>query len=93
MADFTTKSYAPWLEGTFRELVDIDPVSIAMEMIDADGQLYTCYWNTSRDGRAQMIGGMQDDDLLDLLRNNRDAILEILNDEEVDDDGLCEADT
>lgn len=93
MDEVIVKPYAHWLEDTLRELFDIDPVSIAMEMIDADGQLYTCYWNTSRDGRAQMIGGMQDDDLLDLLRNNRDAILEILNDEEVDDDGLCEADT
>lgn len=92
MAEFETKPYAPWLESTFREMVDIDPVSIAMEMVDANGQLYTCYWNTSRDDRAQMMSAMQDDDLLDLIRNNKDVINEILSGEEVDEDGLCETD-
>jgi dsDNA-binding SOS-regulon protein len=40
-----------------------------------------------------MIGAMQDDDLLDFLAVNKDAVAEILNGEEDDEDGLCESDT
>ena len=76
-----------------REMFDIDPVAIAMEMRDAKGQTYTCYWEVSRDDRACMIGAMQDDDLLDFLAVNKDVVAEILNGEEDDEDGLQDADT
>ena len=89
--DFTTRPYAKWLEDVVREMVGIDPVSVGMEMIDADGQVYTCYYNTSRDDRACMIGGMEDADKLDWIKVNKALIMEILNED--DDDGLCEADT
>lgn len=72
-----------------REMFDIDPVAIAMEMRDAKGQTYTCYWECSRDDRACMIGAMQDDDLLDFFAVNKDVVAEILNGEEDDEDG-CE---
>lgn len=92
MADeFSSKPYAQWLEDTVREMVDIDPVCVSMQMIDAEGKVYTCYWNCDRNDRAIMLDAMKDDDLIDLIRNNRELILDILNEE--DDDGLCEADT
>ena len=40
-----------------------------------------------------MIGAMQDDDLLDFLAVNKDVVIEILNREEDDEDGLQDADT
>ena len=40
-----------------------------------------------------MIGAMQDDDMLEFLSVNKDAIAEILNGEEDGEDGLCEPDT
>lgn len=64
-----------------------------MEMRDANGQTYTCYWNCSRDDRACMIGGMKDDDMLDFIAVNADTILEILNGEDGDEDGLQDSDT
>ncbi len=69
-----------------REMFDIDPVAIAMEMRDAKSQTYTCYWECSRDDRACMIGAMQDDDLLDFLAVNKDVVAEILNGEEDGED-------
>lgn len=76
-----------------REMFDIDPTAIALEMRDANGQTYTCYWDCSRDDRACMIGAMQDDDMLEFLTVNKDAIAEILNGEDGDEDGLCEPDS
>lgn len=92
-ADFTDKPYAQWVEDTIQQLFEVDPTSIAMEMRDDKGQIYTCYWEVSRDDRACMIGAMQDDDLLDFLAVNKDVVIEILNREEDDEDGLCEPDT
>ena len=89
--DFSTRPYAQWLEDTIRELVSIDPLCIAMQMRDEEGKTYTCYWNCNRNDRAVMVDAIHDDDLLDLIRNNKELILDILNEE--DDDGLCEADT
>ena len=91
--DYTTKPYAKWIEETIQQLFGIDPVAIAMEMRDANGQTYTCYWNCSRDDRACMIGGMKDDDMLDFLAVNADTIMEILNGEEDGGDGLQDTDT
>jgi hypothetical protein len=81
------------MEETVQHLFDIDPVAIAMQMRDAAGQTYTCYWEVSRDDRACMIGAMQDDDLLDFLTVNKDVVAEILNGEEDDEDGIQDADT
>jgi hypothetical protein len=40
-----------------------------------------------------MIGGMKDDDMLDFLAVNADTIMEILNGEDGDEDGLQDSDT
>lgn len=74
-------------------MFEIDPESIAMQMRGKDGMTYTCYWNCSRDDRATMVGAMQDDDILDFLRANKEIVQEIIMEEGDDGDGLCETDT
>ena len=53
--------YAAWLEQTVQELFDICPVCIAMQMIDANGQAFTCYWNVNQNDRAVMLDSMRED--------------------------------
>ena len=77
--------YAAWLEQTVQELFDICPVCIAMQMIDANGQAFTCYWNVNQNDRAVMVDSMREDGLLDTIRNNKDLINAILNGEEDDE--------
>ena len=86
MDEFSAKPYTPWLEEVIKDLIGIDPVCVAMQMRDAEGKVYTCYWNCDRNDRACMVDAMQDDGLLEFFSNNKDEILEILNEE--DDDGL-----
>ena len=73
-----------------RDLVDIDPVAIAMQMMGEDGEIFSCYYNMSPNIRAQLIAGMQDDDRMEWVRNNRDLIAAIIageDDEEEGEDG------
>lgn len=83
--EFFDKPYAPWLEETFKEMVRIDPVSIAMQMIDKDGKVYSCYFNTSMNDRAIMIDGMREDNLFIWLQDNREEIVAILKGEDGED--------
>ena len=77
-----------WLENVVREMVEIDPRSIAMEMIDENGSVSTCYYNTSQNDRSVMIDAMRDDDRFEWLANNREEIKSILfdDDDDVEDD-------
>ena len=84
MADISEMPYAAWLEQTVQELFDICPVCIAMQMIDANGQAFTCYWNVNQNDRAVMLDSMREDGILDFLRNNRGMVNAILNGEEED---------
>ena len=76
--------YAAWLEQAVQELFDICPVCISMQMIDANGQPFICYWNVNPNDRAIMIDAMREDGILDFLRNNREMVNAILNGEEED---------
>lgn len=89
-AGWEAREYAGWLEECVKGLVDIDPECIAMEMTDKAGRVFTCYWRVSADDRARFIRAMEDDDRMEWLRENREAVLEILDeDEEVEaEDGL-----
>ena len=91
MTDYQTKPYARWVEQMLTEMFEIDPTSIALEMRDEEGKTYTCYYNTSSNDRAIMIDAMQDDARLEWVRNNKEAILELL--EEDEDDEELEPDT
>ena len=77
-----------------RDMFEIDPVSIALQMRDNTGQTYTSYWQCSRDDLAIMADAIAEDKIISLLRDSRDTLREILDgEEEEDDDGLCEPDT
>lgn len=89
---FEDKPYAEWLEGVIRDLFDINPTCISMQMRDATGKAFSCYWNCSADDRAVMVDAMKQDGMLEWVRLNRREILEILNEEDEDDE-LCETDT
>jgi hypothetical protein len=55
-----------------------------MQMIDSNGQAFTCYWNVNQNDRAVMLDSMREDGILDFLRNNREMVNAILNGEEED---------
>lgn len=89
--DWTSAPYALWLEETIQEMVTANPVAIAMQMIDEDGLVRTCYYNTSPNERACMIDAMRDDARWEFIYHNKEEILAIL--EDYDDDELRDADT
>lgn len=91
--DWTELPFAGWLERSIKELVDANPVAIAMEMVDKQGIVSTCYYNTSPNERACMIDAMRDDARWEWLYGNKEEIMAILSDEGEDDDGLQENDT
>lgn len=92
--DWTAAPYAEWLENCIRELVGVNPMAIAMEMIGEDGLVSTCYYNTSPNDRACMIDAMRDDARFEFIKGNRDEIRAILSDDYVDeeDDEIEEGD-
>lgn len=89
--DWTAAPYALWLEECIQELVKADPCAIAMSLIDKDGLVSTCYYNTSPNDRACMIDAMRDDARWEWLYANKEEVRAILEDE--DDDELQDADT
>lgn len=84
--DWTEKPFASWLEDTIRELVNTNPVAIAMETVDETGLVSTCYFNTTPNDRACMIDAMRDDARWEWLYENREEIRAILADEGDDED-------
>ena len=84
--DWTAAPYAEWLEQSIQELVNGNPVAIAMEMVSEDGLVSTCYYNTSPNDRACMIDAMRDDARFEFIRENRDEIKAILSDDYVDEE-------
>ena len=92
--NFNSLPYATWLEECIKELMSARPVSIAMEMVDDEGLVHTCYYNTSPNDRACMIDAMRDDARFEFIKNNADEILAMLNgedDEIEEEDGEDEA--
>ncbi len=73
-------------------MYEIEPACIALEMRDATGRVFTAYWQMDDYDRACIVNAIQDDGMLMFFRNNRDAILDILNEGD-EEDGLQESDT
>ena len=74
-----------------------NPIAIAMEMVDENGLVSTCYYDTSPNIRACMIDAMMDDAREEWVRGNIELIRSILDgndeDDSVDDeDEPCETD-
>ena len=91
--DWSGVPYAGWLEDIIREVVNIDPDCLALGMRDKNGKVYTAYWRVSGDDRAAIIAGMEDDDRMEWVKGNREAIRAILSlddddeEDEEDEDG------
>lgn len=81
MNDIRKEPYAEWLEGTLRELVDLRPASIGMVTINEDGSTGTAYFNIRNRERWVMVQAIVQDNLIDFIKVNADAISEILDDE------------
>ena len=60
MGQIADAPFTPWLENVVKELFDIQPTAIAMQMRDDGGKCYTCYWDVSADDRAVMIDAMKE---------------------------------
>ena len=92
MADINTAPFSWWLESVISDVYNIEPACIAMEMRDKEGRVYTSYWQMDENDRACIIDALKEDGFMDFLRNNKEVIMQIINGEEGDEDGLCEAD-
>ena len=88
--DWTKLPFAAWLEESIQELVKARPAAIAMQMIDEDGLVRTCYYNVSPNDRAVMIDAMRDDATWEFIYSNREEIKAVLDDEVEEDDELQE---
>lgn len=78
------------------QLLDFKPVTITINAITEDGEVLSGYWNCNANSRAIIMDAMRNDSLLEYIEDNRETILTILNDmdgEEDDEDGLQDADT
>ncbi len=84
--EITNKPYAQWLEASIKELFDIEPVAISMQMLDADGAAYTCYWNVAPNDRAIMMDALREDGYREYIRNNKEEIKAIIDEDEEEDD-------
>ena len=89
--DWTAAPYAEWLENCIAGIVECNPVCIAMAMIDADGYIDTCFYHAHTDEIAAIINAIEDEKRMQWVRDNKEDILTILNDEDDDvedgDDG------
>ncbi len=84
MAD--TENFGEWLEEHLPLIIDQNIVSLAVIGIDNEDNLKSLYWRTSVKDRQMMAAMMMNDNLLEMIRANRDEIIDILNGED-DDDG------
>lgn len=82
--DFANKPYAKWLENVVKDLYEIEPSALALQMRDANGKTYTCYWQVSDDDRSVMIDAMKQDGLWNFIETNRAAIAALLSEGEDD---------
>lgn len=79
MKDIRKESYAEWLEGTLRELVDLRPKSIGIVAINEDGSTGTAYFNIRNRERWTMVQAILQDNLIDFILANADVISGILD--------------
>lgn len=93
MADIENAPFSEWLESAVRDLYDLEPTCIAMGMRDAEGQVYTSYWQMDANDMACVIDALQNEATLNFIKANKDEILSILNGEGDEDDGLPETAT
>ena len=88
--DWTAAPYAEWLESVIQGIVACNPACIAMAMIDDDGYIDACFYHAHTDEIAAIITAFEDEKRMQWVRDNKEDILTILNDEDGDvEDGEC----
>ena len=83
MAD--TENFGKWLEEHLPQIIDRNIVSLAVVGIDNEDNIKSLYWRTSIKDRQMMAAMMMNDNLLEMIRANREEIIEILESEEEDE--------
>lgn len=73
--------FVEWLEEHLPLIIDQNIVSLAVIGIDNEDNLKSLYWRTSVKDRQMMAAMMMNDNLLDMIRANREEIIEILESE------------
>lgn len=79
MVEYESKPYAQWLEEVLPEMVELDPVSIGIEMILKDGTVGTVYYDSDNDDRLKMINGLLEDNRIEWIKANAELIADILS--------------
>ena len=65
-----------------------DPVCMQFQMRDEEGQTYICCYNVSADDRAIMVDAVNQEAMIDWVKDNRDVIAGILSEDwSEDEDG------
>ena len=89
MIEYESKPYAKWLEEVLPQMVELDPVSIGIEMILQDGTVGTVYYAADNGDRLRMANSLLEDNLIELIKTNAAFIVDILQGEESDDEDGC----
>ncbi|MBR3640535.1 MAG: hypothetical protein IKN53_00715 [Oscillibacter sp.] len=78
MTDITKTEYAEWLEKTLGEMVDMNPKSIAIAIVDGEGDVGTTYYHCGPGDLASMAGAIQQDGVYRRVIMDREVIKTIM---------------
>lgn len=82
--DIAKLPYAPWLENAIRFMTEHNVLSACIVATIDGGDTMTGYWNANANDKAVFASNIQSDVMFDVIRNNANAIKQIL--EDADDD-------
>lgn len=88
-ADLSKCEFAPWLEETIPGLIEFNPDSIAIIARSREKEIgQTAFWHCDIEDRAALAWHFISDMIIDLVRANKDIILDgnDEDDEEYDED-------
>ena len=87
MPDIDKIPFAEWLEGFVEHIVSVNPQWIGVVVVGEDGKPTTGYTEDDNTFISLAKTAMQADMIMNLIRLNRDAIREILFEEDGEADG------
>ena len=86
MDSMASLPYIDWLEDVLKEIVEDKPRAISVEMVKEDGTTSTRYYNMTTFDRALVMATIQEAQIMDIIADNREAIVDILNNEEEEEE-------
>lgn len=72
--DYTERPYAEFVETVARGLFMMDPAAILVMAELPDGSMATCNWQIDVGVRQRMIGSLQQDQIVDVVRIRKNEI-------------------